>query len=364
VTVRTRIVIVIVLVAVGVALTRLPARSSSGSSTAVATIPTSTVTVARRDLISTRALSGSLESDTAVAPVDRLPGTYTALPMPGTLIGPGSAAWEIDSEPVVVMAGPRPAWRPFTLGMADGPDVTQLEAGLVAAGVAHGLIATPGPHFAAATRAAVMRWQTAVGLPVTGAVELGRIVFLPQPVIVAAHHADPGEVAEPGSAPYDVTGTSRIAVAPFDPADPTPATEGEPLSVELPDGSELDGHVLSIGPVTSGPPSSGDGPSSSGSSGSSGPGSQFALIARVDSSSAGSLADGTPVSILVNVGDLRDVLAVPVDALVAISPDQSAVELATHGTHVMRPVHTGVFAGGYVEIRSGVASGDRVVVPA
>jgi peptidoglycan hydrolase-like protein with peptidoglycan-binding domain len=356
----------IALVAAGVAVSCLPARSSAGSTTEASAIPASTVRVARRDLISTRALSGALESEPAVAPVDRLAGTYTALPMQGTLIGAGSTAWEIDGEPVVVMAGLRPAWRPFSLGMADGADVTQLEAGLIAAGEAHGLLVTPGPHFGAGTQAAVRRWQVAAGLPVTGLIELGRIVFLAQPVLVAAHRAEPGEVAEPGSTPYDVTGTARIAVAPVDPADPTPAVAGEPLSVELPDGSKVAGSVLSIGPVTSGAPRSGGGSSqgASDSSGSSESGAPLELTARVDGGSLGSLADGTPVSILVNLGDRRDVLAVPVDALVAISPSQSAVELATHGSHLMRPVRTGVFAGGYVEISSGVAEGDRVVVPA
>jgi peptidoglycan hydrolase-like protein with peptidoglycan-binding domain len=366
---RVWIVVAMALGAVGIMAARLQVHATGTSRPAVATNPIGTVVVARRDMVSTRALSGALASDPAVAPVDRLTGTYTALPAPGTLIGPGSIAWEIDGEPVVVMSGPRPAWRPFALGMVDGPDVTQLEAGLIAAGFAHGLISTPAPHFGAGAQAAVKRWQAAVGLPVTGAIELGRILFLPQLVLVAAHRADPGDVAEPGSAPYDVTGTGRTAVAAVDPADPTPAVAGEPLSVELPDGSKVEGHVLSIDPISSGAQSSGDLQSSSGSagtSGSSGPsgaGSQLALTARVDGNSLGNLTDGSPVSILVTVGDHRDTLAVPVDALVAMSADRSGVELATGGRHVFRPVRTGVFAGGYVEITSGLAAGDRVVVP-
>jgi multidrug efflux pump subunit AcrA (membrane-fusion protein) len=70
------------------------------------------------------------------------------------------------------------------------------------------------------------------------------------------------------------------------------------------------------------------------------------------------------VSILVTVGDHRDSLAIPVDALVAMSADRSGVELVDGGRRELRAVRTGVFAGGYVEITSGLATGDRVVVPA
>ena len=45
------------------------------------------------------------------------------------------------------MAGGTPAWRPFELGMTDGPDVRQLQANLIAGHFAAGLLTAPTGQF-------------------------------------------------------------------------------------------------------------------------------------------------------------------------------------------------------------------------
>ena len=61
----------------------------------------------------------------------------------------------------------------------------------------------------------------------------------------------------------------------------------------------------------------------------------------------------------------KNVLYVPVTALISISADQFGVEIvAADGSTKQVPVKVGLFAGGHVEISgAGIAEGQRVVVP-
>jgi hypothetical protein len=68
-----------------------------------------------------------------------------------------------------------------------------------------------------------------------------------------------------------------------------------------------------------------------------------------------------PVSVGLAQESRKNVLAVPVNALVARRGGGYGVELANRR---IVPVRTGLFAGGYVEISgSGIRPGTRVVVP-
>jgi hypothetical protein len=42
------------------------------------------------------------------------------LPAPGQVVERGQAAYEVDTAPVPLMYGTRPAWRPLGLGMTSG----------------------------------------------------------------------------------------------------------------------------------------------------------------------------------------------------------------------------------------------------
>ena len=141
--------------------------------------PVTTATVMRTDLATTVLTEGTLGFAPSDPVVNRFTGTYTELPPPGTAIAFGQVLYRVDNAPVVLMAGATPAWRAFSSGMADGPDVTELQSDLVALGDATGLFSHPSGHFDTATVDAVERWQHANGLPASGAIALGQIVFLP-----------------------------------------------------------------------------------------------------------------------------------------------------------------------------------------
>jgi multidrug efflux pump subunit AcrA (membrane-fusion protein) len=66
----------------------------------------------------------------------------------------------------------------------------------------------------------------------------------------------------------------------------------------------------------------------------------------------------------VEIAAAENVLAVPVEALLALSEGGYAVEVADESgvTHLV-PVTVGVFADGMVEIEGDIDAGTRVVVP-
>ena len=101
-----------------------------------------TAKVVRANLATTVLTEGTLGYQPTAPVINAISGTYTWLPRPGRVISPGRALYRVDNLPVILMAGSVPAWRSFQLGMTDGPDVRELQQGLIAghfaAGLAHG----------------------------------------------------------------------------------------------------------------------------------------------------------------------------------------------------------------------------------
>ena len=100
----------------------------------------------------------------------------------GDVINEDQPVYAVSGQPVPLLYGSLAAYRAFYVGMADGADVGQLTHDLIALGYGAGL--TQSNHYSAATAAAVERWQTALGLPATGEILLGQVVFEPGPIRV------------------------------------------------------------------------------------------------------------------------------------------------------------------------------------
>lgn len=317
--------------------------------------PVGTATVERTDLTDTVLTQGTLGYAQSPPVINQLPGIYTDVLAPGSIVQPGQVLDRVDDQPVVLMIGTVPAWRPFAPGMTDGPDVQQLEANLIALGDAHGLLTAAGPHFGAAAVAAVERWQQSLGVTdPTGSIALGSVAFAPAALRIAADSVSPGQAAAPGDMPYAVTTTTRAVSVPLTPSDPTVAA-GQPVSIELPSGMSTPGVVTAEGP----PPPSGPGGSSASSSGSS-----TVLTVTPDDPMATGTADGEAVQVSLVVQSVRHVLAVPVAALLALEGGGYGLEVVEpSGQHQLIGVRTGVFAGGQVQvIAAGLRPGTRVVV--
>jgi hypothetical protein len=324
--------------------------------------------VVRTNLATTVLTEGTLGYAPTLPIVNQIAGTYTWLPAVGSRIRAGRALYRVDNLPIVLMRGGTPAWRPFVLGMTDGPDVRELQANLIALHYATGLFSAPTGTFDWPTADAVERWQLANGYLVTGEITLGQVVFLPSAVLVGAQNAAPGQAATPGQQPYQATTDLRIVTVPLNPNLPA-VRVGEAVSIVLPSNATTPGTAVTIGPAPAAPSSGGStGNSADGSTGNStgttSPSATDVLTLRPDRPSATGTGDGVPVQVSLATQSVSGVLAVPVTALLALSGGGYGVEVVTSsGTDQLVGVQTGIFAGGRVAITGpGIAAGTKVVV--
>jgi peptidoglycan hydrolase-like protein with peptidoglycan-binding domain len=291
-------------------------------------------------------------------------GTLTRLPTPGAVLGRGQAVYEVDGHPVPLWYGARPAWRAFRLGMADGPDVRQLEANLVVLGFDPDRAITVDGHLGWATVAALRRWQRAVGRARTGAVPLGQVLFLPGPIRVAAVTATVGAALQPGTAVLTATSTRPVVTVALDPAFQQLVRRGKRVLVTLPDGTTTRGRVKTVGRVAVLPASkTGQGGSDDGG----GEPATISVTIGLANPRAAANLDQAPVQVAITTQAARSVLAVPISALLAQPGGGYAVEVIQGGTRRRVVVRTGLFddTAGLVEIAGpGLAQGATVQVPA
>lgn len=321
--------------------------------------PVSTATVVRTNLATSVLTGGTLGYAPTRPVINQLAGTYTWLPRPGRRITAGHALYRVDDLPVVLMTGGTPAWRPFALGIASGPDVRELQTNLIALGYATGLLTAPTGQYDLATADAVQRWQTAHGYLATGQIALGQIVFLPSAIRVGALTAAPGQAASAGQQPYQATTDRRVVTVPSNPTLP-PVHAGERVGIVLPS-KATPGKITGIGPP---PPAVGQGAAPA--SGGGGGGATTATVITVQPVRPGATGsgEGVPIQVSLPLQAARDVLAVPVPALLALAGGGYGVEVVTPaGAHRLVGVRTGLFAGGEVAVSGrGIVAGAKVVV--
>ena len=150
------------------------------------TADTAKVQTDQRAVSSARAaLSGAAEALAAAQSSAAIYGqtsVYTALPTVGRVVGLGGTLFAIGGQPVVLLYGRVTPWRTFAPGMSSGGDVSALNENLRALGYGR----STGTAFTAQTAAAIRAFQSAHGLPVTGRLLLGSVVFEPGAVRVTA----------------------------------------------------------------------------------------------------------------------------------------------------------------------------------
>jgi peptidoglycan hydrolase-like protein with peptidoglycan-binding domain len=295
---------------------------------------TGSVAVARTDIAERQQVAGNLGYAGSLTVVGYRSGTVTALPQPGKVVEPGGEVAEIDGSPVLLMLGQRPAWRTFVAGMAPGPDVRQLEAGLRALGFDPGNTVSVDNRFSAATSAAVRRWQRALHVPQTGTVPMGSVVFLPRPIRVTHDEVLPGAPVAPGQPLITGTTTDHEVTVALDTARQGLVHVGDRVVVTLPDGlTTAEGTVTFVSRVAT----AGDSNSGNGTGGA--PPTVQVTVALARQSVAGRL-DQAPVQVSITDQLHRSVLAVPVTALLAVPGGGYAVT-KVDGTTVQ--VRVGLF---------------------
>jgi peptidoglycan hydrolase-like protein with peptidoglycan-binding domain len=247
-------------------------------------------------------------------------------------------------------------------GMSPGRDVAELNANLRALGYGRSL---GGDAFTSETEAAVRSFQSRHGLPVTGRLLLGSVVFEPGPVRVTSVTPTLGATVQAGAV-LGITSTRREVTIALDAAQQTNVRVGDPVTITLPDNSTTPGRVSFVGTVATTPSSDNNGSSGGGGGGSSSPTIEVD-VAPSDPAATGRL-DQAPVNVSITTGSVSNALVVPVNALLALSSGGYALEeVQAGGVHRLVAVQLGLFddADGLVQVTGpDVAAGERVVVPA
>lgn len=347
--------------------------AAAGNATRLTTVP-----VVRTGLVNTVQVSGSLGYAGPVTVVNQTAGTaYTALPQPGQVVRRGGRLYEVDGSPVFLLYGGRPEWRALAAGVAPGPDVAQLDRNLIALGYASAATLTVSHSYTGATACAVARWQEAAGLPVTGTVPLGQVVYAPGALRVSAVSAGLGGSAAAGSTVLAATSDRPVVTAQLPVSQEYLVRRGDRVTVTLPDGTTTTrGVVTSVSAVASAgsggaasgaSPESSSGPPGGGSSGGGGSGTSATVPVTVGLAQprlAGHL-DQAPVTVNIVSARARNVLAVPVNALVALAGGGYAVQVVQGRSAHLTAVRTGLFGSTLVQVSgAGLRVGARVEVPA
>lgn len=365
----------------------------------------SLVEVVRATLTERTQVDGQLGYGTEIPLPVKATGTVTGLPEAGTTVKRGDTLLRVDDRPVVLLYGSLPMYRDLGLtatasggdagpggDIASGGGTTASGEGKTDGGTGGGAAASPSAQpaptdagaaavtelkgmdvlqfetnlaalgytgftvdetFTAKTADAVERWQKSLGMPETGRVGIGDVIYSGGKVRIGRPGVRLGEAVAENALTY--TGTARKVVVDASAADASWAVRGAAVRIRLPDGRTVRGEVASVGRQASAP-EGGSGEGGSGQGGATLP----VTVTIEDQKSVGRLESG-PVTVEYVGREAKDVLTVPVAALVALAEGGHGLETADGG---FIAVKTGLFADGKVEVSgSAVRAGLKVRIP-
>jgi peptidoglycan hydrolase-like protein with peptidoglycan-binding domain len=346
-----RVVIVavaVVVVAGSAAATGLGLDLGSGgaSNNAGAKLPPATAKVTRQTLVDMQTEGGELGHGDATTLSGRVNGTVTWLPAAGATLNRGQVMYRVDNTAVVLLYGPLPAYRALSSGLK-GADVKQFERNLRALGYSG---FTVDEKYSASTAAAVKRWQEDLGLPKTGTVHLGRIVYAAGPVRVDALKASVGSQAQGEVLTY--TGTARLVTVELDVSDQRLARKGAAVTVTLPDRKTAPGKISEVETVIK--PAEGNEPAAT----------KIQVTVAIGDEKAAAGFDGATVDVSFTASQRPNVLTVPVAALLALAEGGYGVQAVDGASSRIVAVETGLFSSGRVEVTGdGLTEGMTVGMP-
>jgi peptidoglycan hydrolase-like protein with peptidoglycan-binding domain len=346
--------LVVVLAAVAVAASLGLGGRGAPDAPPARTGPAATVEVTRESLVEAVSVAGTLHYGTPVPLACAAAGTVTWLPAVGSTVRRGKPVVRADEKPVLLMYGKLPMYRPLT-EEDEGVDVEQLERNLAALGYGG---FTVDETFSPATTTAVKRWQEDLGLPKTGTVERERVVFLPGAIRVARWLVRLGAPATADVLSY--TGSTRVVTVAADAAALAWAVPGAKVTITLPGGATTAGKVAGVATEAQAP-EGGDEPAAAN------PGTDGATVevaVSVPNQKALGKLTTAPVDVRYIARERKDVLTVPVSALLALAEGGYGLEVVGPAGARIVPVQVGLFADGRVEVTGdGLDAGLAVGVP-
>jgi hypothetical protein len=309
-----------------------------------------TASVERRDLVDRDEVNGTLGYADAGTLLAGASGTITSLPDPGSVVERGEALYELDDAPAAfLLYGRLPAWRDFTPWMDDGEDIRQLERNLRALGDDPDDDLTIDDEWDWATTAAVKRFQDERGLTEDGSLLQGEILFRPGQTRIGEAKATIGQTAAPGRQLAGVSSTERRVTVDLEATRQRLARKGDAVTVAMPTGATGRGRIVEVGRVAEPPAEEGAD-------------ATIAVTIELRGKAAhGTGLDQAPVDVGFAVDRRRDVLAVPIKALLARQGGGFAVEVVDGGVRRMVDVEPGMYADDFVEVEGDLREGQTVV---
>ena len=319
--------------------------------------PATTTEITRTDLAVSKTVDGHLDYAQRRAVKSPVEGTVTKAARPGRTVSLGQPLYERDARPVVLLYGATPMFRAMKVGDR-GPDVLQLERNLRDLGFGSRLYVDV--RYDAATEAAVKAWQKSLGvIDANGKVGKGDIVFQRGPVRVVAADAALSDTVGPSNTVLTVASTKPVVRASLDAADRALAANGTKVEIAMPSGGTRHGKVSGV--VS---PESSDSAQGAASGGSDAPseGDGVEVEITLDGSAKPQPKDQQGTLSVKFVSESRkDVLTVPVEAVVALREGGYGLEVVQGATSHMVQVETGLSADGRIEVSgSGLAEGMKV----
>jgi hypothetical protein len=318
-----------------------PFGSSAAGERAAAPAPPAVATVTRGPLSSQVSDDGTLgyaarADGSPYTLVNQAAGVYTRLPAAGDVVRCGEVLYRVADEPVALLCGRTPAYRPLTAGL-EGPDARQLERNLDDLGLS-----------------GIAELQEALGVEATGTLELGSVVFAPGPLRIAEVAATPGAPARPGAPLGRATSTRRRVEVELGASQAAAVEAGDRVQLTLPDNRVTPGVVSYVGTVARAAEEGGS--------------ATIPVSIRLRRPREVRGLEQAPVRVQITTAGVEDAFSVPVTALVARAGGGYAVEtVGRGGARDIVPVELGLFdhGSGRVQVRgSGLSAGERVVVPA
>ncbi|GAA0943553.1 peptidoglycan-binding protein [Virgisporangium aurantiacum] len=300
-------------------------------------------------MLDTEQVLGDLGYGAPTTLAGRIGGVITRMPLAADVISRGQVIYRVDNAPVVLMYGEIAAYRALGPG-AVGADVRQLEGNLLALGYA-GI--TVDDRYTAATATAVRTWQKNLGLPQTGQVEQGRVLFAPGAIRVDSLTAGVNQSTGEGEEVLKYTATTHQVTVRLDVSKQRLARREVAVQIQLPDGKRVAGRVERVSSIIQ-PAQSPEGTAQT----------KIEAVVSLSDPAASAGIEAAVVNVVFTAAERKDVLTVPVAALVALAEGGYGVEVVDgSASHYVR-VETGLFAGGRVEVSGdGLAEGAIVVVP-
>jgi hypothetical protein len=351
----TTIVVVVVLVGGGATVVVYhPWDTNSHAATIDSGAPAALAQVVKGTLSSRTQVNGTLGYLGSYELINRSSGIVTRLPKVGDVIPQGRTLYTVDGKAVIYLQGASaPSYRDLSWG-SEGSDVRQLNTALVALGYADKSKLDPdSDYFGRQTYYALKKLQATKGLDDDGTLPLGQVVFAPAKQLrVTEVSGVVGTSAPAGQTILKASSTERQVTVSLNANQQSNVKKGDQVTITMPTGKTTPGRVASVGKVAV----KGDETTT-----------VEVLITPSKPAETGSL-DQAPVQIAIVSDSVKDVLSVPVTALLALAGGGYAVEVVdSAGTHTLIPVKTGLFddSEGRVEVSgAGLAEGQNVVVPA